>query len=30
LISPAKTGDFDKVTILAKQYRAKFNEIKGN
>lgn len=29
LLAPAATGDFDKVTEVAKQYVAKFNEIKG-
>lgn len=30
LLAPAKTGEFDKVTALARQYMDKFREIKGN
>lgn len=29
LLEPAKTGDFDKITNLAKQYVQRFKEIKG-
>ena len=30
LLAHAKTGEFGKVTALAKQYMAKFREIKEN
>lgn len=30
LLAPAATGDFDKVTEVAKQYADKFAEIKGH
>lgn len=29
LLAPAATGDFEKVTEVARQYSAKFKEIKG-
>ncbi len=29
LLAPVETGDFNKVTEVAKEYMAKFNEIKG-
>jgi 2-dehydro-3-deoxyphosphogluconate aldolase/(4S)-4-hydroxy-2-oxoglutarate aldolase len=29
LLAPAATGDFDKVTEVARQYADKFAEIKG-
>ena len=28
LLAPAKTGDYDQITKLAKQYMDKFNELK--